>query len=116
MATLYGDYEYKWNPEKRKHTYVHRDLMEAYLGRELSSDEVVHHKDGNKKNNEINNLEVLPLSFHVSKHLKGISRMGPCIICEERHHAKGLCKKHYRIKYPERHYSKNERKRKHNAM
>ena len=33
--------------------------MENHLGRLLNSDEVVHHKDHNKFNNDISNLEVM---------------------------------------------------------
>jgi hypothetical protein len=37
----------------------HRHIMELYLGRKLLSEEVVHHKDGNKTNNDFANLELL---------------------------------------------------------
>src|SRR6478609_2658448 len=36
----------------------HRLLMEAHLGRSLLKTEVVHHKDGNKQNNSIDNLQL----------------------------------------------------------
>lgn len=35
---------------------LHRHIMEVNLGRKLMYDEVVHHIDGNKLNNNINNL------------------------------------------------------------
>jgi hypothetical protein len=50
----------------------HRYVMEQYLGRPLSRYEVVHHKDGNKRNNDINNLEVMDLSQHSKHHRTGI--------------------------------------------
>ena len=41
------------------HVYEHRYLVEQALGRLLSKDEIVHHKDGNKLNNSIDNLVTL---------------------------------------------------------
>ena len=45
--------------------------MEQYLGRKLTRDEVVHHKDGNKANNDIENLELTSLSEHTRQHQLG---------------------------------------------
>jgi hypothetical protein len=39
--------------------YVHRWVMEKHLGKKLSSHEVVHHKDRNKLNNSIENLQIM---------------------------------------------------------
>lgn len=39
-------------------TYEHRYVMEQHLGRALYKHENVHHKDGNKLNNDISNLEL----------------------------------------------------------
>ncbi len=39
-----------------KFVLEHRLVMEKDVGRFLRAEEVVHHKDGNKKNNKINNL------------------------------------------------------------
>ncbi len=52
----------------------HRKIMEEYLGRKLSRYEVVHHKDGNKSNNKIENLMVMSLSEHSKMHQTGIKR------------------------------------------
>lgn len=49
----------------------HRYIMEQYLGRELARDEVVHHKDGDKSNNKIENLELMSLSEHTRQHQTG---------------------------------------------
>jgi len=49
----------------------HRYLMEQKLGRPLSRYEVVHHKDGNKQNNSIDNLELKTLPEHSREHMTG---------------------------------------------
>ena len=37
----------------------HRVVMERIIGRKLRKGEIVHHKDGNKKNNKPSNLQLL---------------------------------------------------------
>lgn len=51
--------------------YEHRHIMELHLGRKLSSTELVHHRDQNKLNNAIENLEITDRSEHVKKHTRG---------------------------------------------
>lgn len=46
----------------------HRIVMQEHLGRELTSDEVVHHKDKDKLNNDISNLEVMTNEEHSRMH------------------------------------------------
>lgn len=48
----------------------HRVIMEAKLGRSLSPDEIVHHKDTARSNNSLDNLEVMSRSDHASHHAK----------------------------------------------
>lgn len=48
----------------------HRIVMEKELGRELTSDEIVHHIDENKTNNSIDNLIVLTRAEHAKIHRK----------------------------------------------
>lgn len=68
-----GAYLYAVVPEHPKsircgYVLMHRVVMENHLGRILGDDEVVHHKDENKHNNEISNLEVQTNSAHASAH------------------------------------------------
>jgi len=44
--------------------YLHRIIMENHLGRKLTDIEVVHHIDGNKKNNSVDNLDIHTNSSH----------------------------------------------------
>lgn len=46
----------------------HRVIMERVLGRELSKDEIVHHKDGNPSNNDISNLQLTNRFEHMALH------------------------------------------------
>lgn len=48
----------------------HRLLMENYLGRKLKSNEIVHHKDHDKLNNSISNLEITTRTEHNIHHFK----------------------------------------------
>ena len=55
---------------KENGRHQHRVVMEAHIGRPLLSTEIVHHKDGNKKNNKIDNLELVDCqSSHVKMHV-----------------------------------------------
>jgi len=44
----------------RNTIYEHRYRMEKHIGRKLKGTELVHHIDGNKKNNNLENLMLLP--------------------------------------------------------
>ena len=46
----------------------HVYLMEQLIGRKLSKDEVVHHKDRNKRNNALENLVLMTRSEHMKLH------------------------------------------------
>jgi len=68
-----GDYNYALVPEhpfatRNGYVLLHRVVIENHLGRVLKRSEVVHHKNHNKKDNRVENLEVLDASEHCRRH------------------------------------------------
>jgi len=60
------------HPKAHSHgLYVleHILIMEKHIGRYLSKEEVVHHRDGNRQNNNLDNLQLLTRGAHTSLHL-----------------------------------------------
>jgi len=52
---------------QKGHVFEHRLVMEAHLGRYLSREEVVHHIDGNRSNNRLENLRLYVSNY---EHMK----------------------------------------------
>lgn len=74
---VYGVYKNQENREfviiifpsgKKKTTSYARYLMEMHLGRYLTNEEDVHHKDENFFNNNIENLEIVVHKEHTKNH------------------------------------------------
>lgn len=68
-----GDYDYaivRGHPNATKNGYVlhHRVIMENHLNRLLNSDEIIHHKNGDKRDNNLSNLEVMNNKEHCRLH------------------------------------------------
>lgn len=59
---------------KRKREHVH--IMELSIGRKIFKNECIHHKDGNKLNNDISNLVLLLKKDHASLHYPKGSKFG----------------------------------------
>ena len=62
-----------------RYKLLHRIVMEIHLGRPLLRSEIVHHKDGDKGNNRLRNLEVLTQSIHAKIHMKQDKKTGRII-------------------------------------
>lgn len=60
-----------------------RHLMEEYIGRRLKHNEEVHHIDGDKTNDVIENLEVIDATEHRRHHnpLKYVDTIEKCYVC-----------------------------------
>jgi hypothetical protein len=64
----------------RRYGREHRIVMEKHLGRKLTNQETVHHIDGNKLNNDINNLFLFPncsMHFEYHHHIKNNTYISP---------------------------------------
>ena len=59
---------------KGKKVLEHRMIMEIYLGRKLKIDEIIHHKNENKLDNRIKNLQIVSRAEHINLHRKDLRR------------------------------------------
>lgn len=76
--------------------HEHRHVMETHLDRKLSRHEVIHHKDGNPKNNSLENLDLITQAQHRQKHRNPEKSYCHVSDCKNKVRARGLCSTHWK--------------------
>lgn len=84
------------NVDGKGSVYQHRRVMEEHLGRDLLPNEHVHHRNGDKRDNRIDNLELTTVDTHHVHHILSTwsRKHDRCVRCgttERPHRGRGLC-------------------------
>lgn len=74
-------YPYKQIQVNGKHIDEHRYTMQQYLGRELKRNEYVHHINGDKLDNRIENLKIMSPLEHNREHKEKLPKIKICKVC-----------------------------------
>ena len=102
-----GPYNSIWvinHPNANKCGYVaeHRIVMETHIGRYLTEDEIVHHINGDGKDNRIENLQIMTDSEHSILHMSKIGRLWVELKCPN-------CGKIFNLEKHQSYLSKNKK-------
>lgn len=72
---------YQRTTYKGKDMDTHRAVMTEAIGRPLKRNEYVHHKNGNKRDNRLENLEIMSPLDHNRHHFAKYPLTKKCVVC-----------------------------------
>lgn len=81
MGGVGVNYPYAQRKVAGRKKLAHRLVMEAHIGRPLLSTEIVHHINHDKRDNRIENLEIVTAKEHSAHHLQKHPITKVCVIC-----------------------------------